>query len=319
MGGPDAASRSSHGVRRVTCGAGRRLECVPNVSEGRNASLIGRLAEVIRAEGAELVDVHSDVDHHRSVFTCFGVVPVLERAMLALARAAVELIDLRAHQGVHPRVGALDVVPFVPLWGASMADAVEVARRVGRSMAQELALPVYFYGAAALREERRELAAIRLGGFEHLGERIGLADELPDAGPSVLHPTAGATIVGARDPLIAFNAMLDTVDVEVARRIARAIRESSGGLVAVRALGLWLPSRGRAQVSMNLLDYRRTPPRLVAERIQTCARDADTKVSEYELVGCAPADALADWPSTLAPIGGLKPSQILDPSLFSAT
>jgi glutamate formiminotransferase len=293
-----------------------RLQCVPNVSEGRDASLIERLAEAIRAEGAELVDVHSDVDHHRSVFTCFGGGGVLERAMLALARTVVQSIDLRAHRGVHPRVGALDVVPFVPLRGASMAEAVGVAHHLGFAMAEELELPVFFYGAAALREDRRELAAIRLGGFEQLGERVGVWQ--PDAGPARVHPTAGATIVGARGPLIAFNAVLDTAQIDVATLIARTIRESSGGLPAVRALGVWLASRGRAQVAMNLLDYRRTPPRLVAEHIEAQAREADTEVRAYELVGCAPADAFADWPSMLAPIAGLKPSQILDPSLFDA-
>jgi glutamate formiminotransferase len=286
------------------------------VSEGRDASLIGRLADAIQGEGAALVDVHSDIDHHRSVFTCFGPARVLERALLALARVAVASVDVRGHRGVHPRLGALDVVPFVPLRGASMTDAVEVAHRVGRWLAEELALPVYFYGEAATRVDRRELAAIRLGGFEALAERMGRNDGQPDTGPSSPHPSAGATIVGARGPLIAFNALLDSADLSLARAIARTIRESSGGLHGVRALGVWLPSRGRAQVSMNLLDYRRTGPRVVAERIETQARLAGATVSAYELVGCAPADAVADWPSPLAPIAGLKVGQLLDPSLF---
>jgi len=315
--GPDMAPQTPRDLGAAAFGAGSRLECIPNVSEGRDASLIGRLAETIRAAGVELIDVHSDVDHHRSVFTCVGAPAVLERAMLALGRAALESIDLRSHHGVHPRVGALDVVPFVPLRGASMDDAVAVAHRVGQLLAQALGLPVYFYGAAALKEDRRELAAIRLGGFEHLSDRMRNADWQPDAGPARLHPTAGATIVGARGPLIAFNAMLDTADVEVARRLALAIRESSGGLAAVRALGLWLPSRGLAQVSMNLLDYRRTGPRLVAKHIEEHAHRAGVSVAAYELVGCAPADAMADWPSSLAAIVGLKASQLLDPSLVA--
>jgi glutamate formiminotransferase len=286
---------------------------VPNVSEGRDAGVIRRLADAIAGAGAELVDVHRDVDHHRSVFTCLGPPDALEAAMLPLGRVAVATIDLRAHAGAHPRVGALDVVPFVPLRGSSMADAVAAARRLGAALGGELGLPVFFYGAAATREDRRELPALRRGGLEGLAARLARVEGRPDAGPAALHPTAGATLVGARGPLIAFNAMLEAAGVEVARQIARAIRESSGGLPAVRALGIWLASRGRAQVSMNLLDYRRTPPALVAERIEELAR-----VSAYELVGCAPADALAGWPARLAPVAGLRPSQLLDPTLFAA-
>jgi glutamate formiminotransferase len=293
------------------------LECVPNVSEGRDAAVIKRLAGAIRGEGIEVVDAHRDVDHHRSVFTCLGPGRALEAAMLALARAAVAAIDLRVHEGVHPRVGALDVVPFVPLRGASMDDAVDAARRVGRALAVELGVPVFFYGAAATREHGRELVALRRGGLAALAELLGTPGGAPDAGPPALHPTAGATLVGARGPLVAFNALLEGADVGVARAIARAIRESSGGLPAVQAMGVWLGSRARAQVSMNLLDYRRTPPRLVAELIEGRARSAGAAVSAYELVGCAPADAVADWPSARAPIAGLKASQLLDPALFA--
>jgi glutamate formiminotransferase len=294
------------------------LECVPNVSEGRDPAVIRRLADAVESGGARLVDVHSDVDHHRSVFTIIGAGEDVERSVLALARAAVDLVDLTKHRGAHPRIGAIDVVPFVPLRGASMRDAVAAAHRLGLVFASEADVPVFFYGEAAPRRDRCELPVVRKGGFEHLAERMCAPGWRPDAGPAVPHPTAGATVVGARGPLIAFNAVLDTGDVAVANSISRAIRESSGGLAAVRAMGVLLASRALAQVSMNLLDYRRTSPRTVSERIEAEARRLGHAVSEYELVGCAPADAFEAWPGTLAPVANLKPSQLLDSALFSA-
>lgn len=279
--------------------------------------MIHALAEAARSGAAALLDVHSDVDHHRSVFTLLGVAEAVERSALALARAAIALIDLRQHRGVHPRVGAVDVVPFVPLRGASMADAIAAAHRTGLALAAECAVPVFFYGLAARRRERRELPELRRGGFEQLAERLGRPEGVPDAGPTTPHPRAGACLVGARHLLIAFNAVLDTADVEIAQAIARAIRESSGGLPAVQALGVRLESRGLAQVSTNLLDYRRTPLRRVVAQIAAEAARHGVTVREHELVGCAPADAITDWPPHLAPIAGLKPTQILDPGLLA--
>ena len=296
--------------------AGPLLECVPNVSEGRDASVIRRLAGAVEGVGARLVDVHSDADHHRSVFTIIGDAADVERSVLALALTAVELVDLTKHRGVHPRIGAVDVIPFVPLRGASMRDAVAAAHRLGQQLAAEAGVPVFFYGEAAASPERCELPVVRKGGFEGLAARLCAPGGRPDAGPAVPHPTAGATVVGARGALIAFNAVLDCGDVAAANVIARAIRESSGGLPAVRAMSVLLGSRGLAQVSMNLLDYRRTPPRVVGERIEAEARRLGRPVREYELVGCAPADLFAHWPGTLAPVAGLKPAQLLDPSLF---
>jgi glutamate formiminotransferase len=295
------------------------MECVPNVSEGHDPAVISALADAIEPAGARFVDVHSDVDHHRSVFTFLGPPAAVEQAALALARAAVRLIDLRRHRGVHPRIGAIDVVPFVPLAGSSMAEAVRVARRMGAAFAEETGVPVFFYGGAATRRGRRELPEVRRGGFEELGERMRHPEWHPDAGPAGPHPTAGATVVGARGPLIAFNAVLDTPDAEVARAIARAIREASGGLPAVRAMGVFLESRTLAQVSMNLLDYRRTPVRAVGGRLEEEARRRGLRVLEYELVGCAPADAFAGWPAELAPVTGLKESQLLDSGLFPSS
>ncbi len=213
--------------------------------------MIHALAEAARSGGADLLDVHSDPDHHRSVFTLLGVAEAVERSALELARTAIALIDLRRHRGVHPRVGAVDVVPFVPLRGSSMADAIAAAHRVGAAVAMECQMPVFFYGAAARRPERGELPELRRGGFEQLAERLGRPDGEPDAGPTTPHPTAGACLVGARRLLIAFNAVLDTADVEVAGAIARAIRASSGGLAAVQAMGVWLASRTLAQVSLE--------------------------------------------------------------------
>jgi glutamate formiminotransferase len=294
------------------------LECVPNVSEGRDAARLRELADTVEKSGARLVDVHSDVDHHRSVFTFLGAPAVVERAALALARLAVASIDLRRHAGVHPRIGAVDVVPFVPLGGLPMADAVAVARRVGHALAAETGVPVFFYEEAAIVPGRRDLPELRAGGFERLAERLADPRWRPDAGPAAPHASAGAAVIGARRPLIALNAMLDTADLAGARAVAAAIRERSpGGLPAVRALGVMLPSRGIAQVSMNLLDHRRTPPRAVMARLQGETASRGLRVAGYELVGCAPADALdADARSR---IDGLRPSQLLDPALFQST
>jgi glutamate formiminotransferase len=307
--GADAGAR--------TGSAAPLVECVPNVSEGRDASVIRRLADAVEGGGAMLVDVHSDVDHHRSVFTVIGDADAVERSVLALALAAVALVDLTKHRGAHPRIGAIDVIPFVPLRGASMRDAVAAAHRLGLRFAAEADVPVFFYGEAAPRRDRCELPVVRKGGFERLAERMCAPGWRPDAGPAVPHPSAGAAVVGARGPLIAFNAVLDTDDVAAANAVSRAIRESSGGLPAVRAMGVLLASRSLAQVSMNLLDYRRTPPTTVSERIEAEARRLGHAVREYELVGCAPADAFAGWPDTLAPVAHLEPSQLLDSALFA--
>ena len=298
---------------------GPLLECVPNVSEGRDTRVIDRLADAVTSGGATLLDVHSDVDHHRSVFTIIGEPDSVECSVLALARAAVEFIDLTKHRGAHPRIGAIDVIPFVPLRLASMRDAVASAHRVGLTLAAEVDVPVFFYAEAAARRNRRELPVVRKGGFERLAERLCAPGWRPDAGPATPHPTAGATVVGARRPLIAFNAVLASDDLGVADAISRRIRTSSGGLPAVQAMGVLLASRGLAQVSMNLLDYRLTPPRTVCERIESEARCLASAIREYELVGCAPAEAFDQWPATLASIANLKESQLLDSGLFSAT
>jgi glutamate formiminotransferase len=289
------------------------LECVPNVSEGRDSALIRRLADAVEAAGARVLDVHADADHHRSVFTYLGAPDAVERATLALARLAVERIDMRRHSGVHPRVGAVDVVPFVPLRGLSMAEAVASARRVGHALCEATGVPVFFYAEAAAEPARRELPVVRWGGFERLAERLGDPMWRPDCGGPGPHPTAGASIVGARALLIAFNAMLDTADVAVARAIAAAVRESSaGGLPRVRAIGVPLASRNVAQVSMNLLDHRVTPPAVVVARVEQEATARGAAVREWELVGCAPKDAFPD-----AARLGIRLSALLDADVLA--
>jgi glutamate formiminotransferase len=268
------------------------LECVPNVSEGRDLELIRTLADAVRTGGATLLDVHTDIDHHRSVFTFVGDSGAVEASVMALARVAVQAIDLRTHRGIHPRIGAVDVVPFVPIRGAGMADAIGAAHRVGPRLARDLGLPVFYFGDAALRPERRELPALRHGQFEGLAQRMARPGGRPDAGPSGPHPRAGAVAVGARRVLIAFNAVLDTVDLAAARAVADVVRERSGGLPRVRALGVELRSRSLVQVTMNVLDYRRTPLALVIETVDAEADRRGLRVVEYELVGCAPDDVM---------------------------
>lgn len=269
------------------------LECVPNVSEGRRPEVIGRLFAAAASEpGVRLLDASSDPDHNRSVLTLAGEPEPLHRALLALYETALAEIDLRSHQGVHPRLGAVDVTPFVPLGGTPMETAVAAAERLGRAVAERFELPVFLYERAARRPERRLLAEVRRGGFEGLSARFADPAWAPDFGPARPHPTAGATVVGARFFLIAFNAVLDTPDVAVARAVARRVRESGGGLSAVRAMGVYLASRGRAQVSMNLVDYRRTSLAAALERVRGEAAGLGAQVIETEIVGLVPEEAL---------------------------
>lgn len=269
------------------------LECVPNVSEGRRPEVVARLAAAASsAPGVRLLDLSSDPDHNRSVLTLAGDAEGLHTALLYLYEAALANIDLTGHQGVHPRVGAVDVAPFVPLEDTPMAAAIAAAGRLGEEVARCFGLPVYLYEWAARRPERTALADIRRGGFEGLAARIADPAWAPDFGRPRVHPTAGVTVIGARFFLIAFNAVLETADVAVARAIARRVRESGGGLPAVRAMGVYLASRGRAQVSMNLVDYRRTPVLRVLERVREEAAAMGTRVLESEVIGLIPEEAV---------------------------
>jgi glutamate formiminotransferase len=269
------------------------LECVPNLSEGRRPEVVARLAAAASsAPGARLLDVSSDPDHDRSVLTLAGGPEGLHWALLALYEAALAGIDLGAHQGVHPRLGAVDVVPFVPLGDTPMAAAVAAARRLAEEVARRFGIPVYLYEQAALRPDRTALAEIRRGGFEGLPAKLADPAWAPDFGPARAHSTAGATVIGARFFLIAFNAVLATADVGIARAIARRVRESGGGLPSVRAMGVPLASRGLAQVSMNLVDYRRTPPARALAAVEAEAAALGTAVVETEIVGLVPAAAV---------------------------
>jgi glutamate formiminotransferase len=272
------------------------LECVPNVSEGRRPEVVARLVAAVTAAAAatgdvRVLDVASDPDHNRSVLTLAGEPEALHHGLLALYEAALAEIDLNRHEGVHPRVGAVDVVPFVPLGETPMAVAVAAAHRLAPAVAERFGLPVYLYERAARHEERRRLATIRKGGFEGFGARIADPAWEPDHGPARRHPTGGVTVIGARFFLIAFNAVLDTDDAEVARAVARKVRESGGGLPAVRAMGVYLASRGRAQVSMNLVDYRQTPVLVALERVRREAAALGAAVVESEIVGLVPEEA----------------------------
>lgn len=270
------------------------LQCVPNVSEGRRPEVVARLAAALgTSPGARLLDVSSDPDHNRTVFTLAGSPDGLHAALLALYEEALAAIDLNRHQGVHPRIGAVDVVPFVPLGETPMAAAAAAAERLGAAVAERFDLPVYLYEQAARRPERRRLADIRRGGFESLADRLRDAAWAPDFGPAHPHSTAGATVIGARFFLIAFNALLDTADVDVARAVARRVRESGGGLPALRAMGVYLASRGAAQVSMNLVDYRVTSLWAALERVCAEAAQLGAKVVETEVVGLVPEEAAA--------------------------
>ncbi len=267
---------------------------MPNFSEGRDPSRLVAIESAIAAvPGSHVLHRTSDPDHHRAVITFAGEAePVLEAALRAVARAA-ELIDLNQHHGVHPRLGALDVLPFVPLGNTSLAGCVALAHRAGERIWRELGIPVYFYAAAALRPDRLRLEEVRRGEFEGL-RRLVLIDETkaPDLGGPGLHPTAGAVIVGARPILIAYNINLETADLALAKSIARAIRSSNGGLPCVKALGLPLASRGQVQVSMNLTDFHVTPPHLVFAEVGRLAAAAGVAIAESELIGLIPRAAV---------------------------
>jgi glutamate formiminotransferase len=293
------------------------LECVPNCSEGRDPAFLEDVrGAVSQVHGVALLDSSADPDHHRSVFTLAGAPDVVSEALFEIAKLAVERIDLRSHHGTHPRMGALDVAPFVPLGDMGSQHAIEAARRFALRLWEELAVPSYFYGLAATTPARQRLENVRRGGFEAL--LAGDASRVPDVGGPRLHPTAGATAVGVRKPLIAWNVELATADAAPARRIAWAIRESSGGLPGVRALGLALPTRHTTQVSMNLVDYERTGPKAVFDRIGELAAAEGVAVIDSELIGLIPRGALGQDGGESLRIRGFRPSMILEDRIEAA-
>ncbi len=270
------------------------IECVPNFSEGRNPASVDALERAISSvQGSHVLNRTSDVDHNRSVITFAGDgEAVLESAVRAAAKAA-ELIDLNHHVGVHPRLGALDVLPFIPLGDATLQECVELARRAGDRIWRELGIPVYLYEAAATRPDRVKLEDVRRGQFEALREAAPLdASKRPDIGGPSLHPTAGAVIVGARKILIAYNINLRTSDLDVAKSIAKRIRASNGGLPGVKALGLRLSSRGLVQVSTNITDFEQTPVHVVYSEVVRLAAEHGVEIEGSELVGLMPRRAI---------------------------
>lgn len=271
-----------------------RFELVPNFSEGRRPGVVDAIAGAMAAvSGVWLLDREMDADHNRCVVTLAGEGAALVEAALAGAREALGRIDLNTHRGEHPRMGAMDVCPFVPLAGSTMAEAVALARAAGERLGRELGLPVFLYEEAATRPERRNLADVRKGQFEGLRELIGVDPaRTPDFGPAAIHPTAGAVAVGARFFLVAYNINLETREVKLAKAIAKAVREKDGGLPCVKAMGFFLEDQGLAQVSMNLTNYRSTSIARVFEAVEAAAGRAGVAVRESELVGLVPAEAL---------------------------
>jgi len=269
------------------------IESVPNVSEGRRADIVDALAAVVGGTaGVRLLDYSRDPSHNRSVFTFVGGAAAVREAALALVNHAVGVIDLRTHQGVHPRMGAVDVLPFVPIADATMADCVALAREAGAAIAARHGIPVFLYEEAASDPRRRNLEDVRRGGFEGLAAKLARPEWAPDFGPATPHPTAGAIAVGARMPLIAFNVNLASDRLDVAQAIARAVRFSSGGLPCLKALGVRLDHRGLVQVSMNLTNYERTPLSAAFARVVEEARGYGVEVVDSEIIGLVPERAL---------------------------
>jgi glutamate formiminotransferase len=292
------------------------IECVPNVSEGRRPEVIARLADAVRTvPHVRLLDFTSDPSHNRTVFTMVGDTASLEPAVLALVDAAVASIDLRAHRGEHPRLGAVDVVPFVPIEGVTMAECVALARRVGRAIAERFQMPVYLYEEASANPLRTNLEDIRRGEFEGLAAKMAAAGWAPDFGPAAPHPTAGATVVGARMALIAYNINLETDRLEVAKQIAGAIRHSSGGFRYVKASGFRLENRGIVQVSMNLTNYEKTPLFRVFEAVRREAARHGVSILESEIVGLVPSAALTGAAEFYLQLEGFRPDQVLENKL----
>ncbi|HYM23280.1 MAG TPA: glutamate formimidoyltransferase [Vicinamibacterales bacterium] len=288
------------------------IECIPNVSEGRRPDVITALADAIRAvPGARLLDIQSDASHNRTVFTMAGDAAAMETAVLALVQGAAAVIDLRTHKGEHPRMGAVDVVPFVPIEGATMADCVELAKNVGAAIADRFKIPVYLYEEASSNPARKNLEDIRRGEFEGLPAKMASADWKPDFGPSAPHASAGATVVGARMALIAYNINLATDRLDVARKIAAGIRHSSGGFRYVKASGFKL-DRGIVQVSMNLTNYEKTPIFRVFEVVKREAARYGVSVLESEIVGLVPSAALNAAAEYYLQLEGFKPEQVLE-------
>ncbi|MDT7602950.1 MAG: glutamate formiminotransferase / formiminotetrahydrofolate cyclodeaminase, partial [Acidobacteriota bacterium] len=298
----------------------RIVECVPNFSEGRRAETLARLVEAIDSvAGVAVLDTHADADHNRSVITFVGEPRAVVEASVRAARVAVELIDLRQHVGQHPRLGALDVLPFVPVRGVTLEDCIGLAHEAGERIWDELKVPVYFYESAARKAERVNLEDVRRKGFEQLREEIGTVTERePDVGEARVHESAGASIVGARSFLIAYNVNLNTTDQKIARRVAAAVRGRDGGLRYLKALGFALPERGLTQVSMNLVRFERTQLHHAFEAVRREAERWGVSVAGSEIVGLIPQAALDRVAEYALQIENFSPEVILENRIAAA-
>ncbi|MFO8165594.1 MAG: glutamate formimidoyltransferase [Desulfatiglandales bacterium] len=293
---------------------GRQLiECVPNFSEGRRDKIIEAIVEPFRnRNGCALFDYRADKDHNRLVVSLGGEPDSIQEAILEAAKIAISTIDLEQHQGSHPRVGAVDIIPFVPLQNITMQECVNLAHRFGQTYYEETRIPVYFYEEAALRPERKHLEVIRKGQYEALKREIVNPARHPDVGEPRLHPSAGATIIGARKFLIAFNVNLGTDDVNIAREIAKRVRSSSGGLRHVKSIGLPLKERGLVQVSTNITDYEKNALYRVLEFIRMEAKRWNVPVKDTEIYGMIPAAAIMDTISYYMQTSGFDSNQVID-------
>jgi glutamate formiminotransferase len=289
------------------------IECIPNFSEGRDLKKIERIVDVFRAkENVKLLDYSSDKDHNRMVVTVIGEPESVKRSIIEAVGVAIELIDVSQHKGLHPRLGAVDVIPFVPIKGLDYDETDTLAKSCGKAIAERYCLPVYYYEKSASAGHRKNLAIIRKGEFEGLAEKMKDPDWKPDEGPEEPHPTAGATVVGTRMPLIAFNVNLHTTDFEIADKIAKKVRHIGGGLRFCKAIGVNLKEQGLAQVSMNLTDYTKTSIYQAVEMIRFEARRYGVSIAGCELIGLVPLQAVVDTTSYYLGLEGFSAKQILE-------
>jgi glutamate formiminotransferase len=293
------------------------VESVPNISEARREDALNRiLASIRNVPDTRILDVKPDLDHNRTVISLAGSPEGLKALLLKLYEICIQEIDLRQHKGGHPRAGAVDVTPFIPIKNATMEECAILARELGREVADRFSIPVYLYEFAASREERRDLAYIRRGEFEGFADKIKQPGWKPDFGPEEVHPSAGVTVIGARMPLIAFNVNLGTSDLQIANKIAKAVRHSSGGLRFVKAMGVALQERNIVQVSMNLTDYKKTPVFRAVEMVRREAERYSVSVVASELIGLIPAEALYETAEYYLQMENFQLSQVLENKLL---
>lgn len=293
------------------------VQCVPNFSEGRDLAKIEKVVEPFRAkDGVKLLDYQNDEDHNRAVVTVVGAPEPLKEAIIEAMGIAIETIDMRQHQGQHPRMGAIDVVPFIPVKNVSPDEAIEISRSVAAQAADKFNLPIFLYEKSATRPERRNLATVRKGQFEGMADKIQQADWKPDYGPAQIHPSAGVTAMGARMPLVAYNVNLDSPNLEIADRIARQVRHISGGLRYCKGIGIELKDRGIVQVSMNMTDYTKTALYRVFELIRIEARRYGVNIVGSEIIGLVPMEALIDTAAYYLGLEDFSMEQVLEYRIY---